>query len=66
MSVKKIVSKLLCIFLISSNAYAVGNEKLYAEIIEKLNFDPKLDPSVVHFLQQLEYLDSNFHVVYMS
>lgn len=50
MSVKKIVCKLLCISLISSVAYAVGNvsnEKLYTEIIEKLNFDPKLDPSEI-------------------
>lgn len=50
MSAKKIISYywLLFIFIINSVSYASGNarsEKLYTEVIEKLNFEPKLDAS---------------------
>jgi len=52
MLAKKIISYywLLFIVIINSVSYASGNahsEKLYTEVIEKLNFEPKLDPSEI-------------------
>jgi len=50
MLIRQIIFSLLYVFLINSVSYATNssyNEKLYTEIIEKLDFEPKLDASEI-------------------